>query len=205
MTNLTTTTKENENVFEAGILPQYANYRIYKNGDVYSIDRTVIKKKTFGLFHKQRGRKLKPVKTIRGYVRLHLLNNITGNRDLMAVHRLVAFCFIPNPENKPQINHINGVRDDNRVENLEWCTNGENTIHSLKFLGRKTVKGRKNESVVLNLGHKIRQISIIDDVIIKEWPSLTDAAKGVKTDRHKIADCANGKMLQWKGFKWEYV
>lgn len=66
----------------------------------------------------------------KGYLRVTMIKN--GKRANFFVHRLVAFAFIPNHENKPVINHKNFIRNDNRVENLEWCTLIENVQHSAK-------------------------------------------------------------------------
>lgn len=55
-----------------------------------------------------------------------------GKNKSFLLHRIIALCFIPNKENKPYINHINGIKTDNRIENLEWCTASENVKHALK-------------------------------------------------------------------------
>lgn len=81
------------------------------------------------------GLNLKQEKAINGYLRVSLFKN--GEYKKPGVHRVVAEAFVPNPEHKEQVNHKNGVRDDNRAENLEWMTCGENNTHKYKVLGYK--------------------------------------------------------------------
>lgn len=72
------------------------------------------------------GNIIKPDKEEKGYRRLTI--RVKGKRKHYAVHRLVALAFIPNPENKPQIDHIDGDKSNNRADNLRWCTNKENSM-----------------------------------------------------------------------------
>lgn len=81
------------------------------------------------------------IKTKYGYYDIGL--NLNGKQIKFQVHRLVAISFIPNPENKPQVNHINGIKTDNRVENLEWATRQENIKHSYLNGFHKSIKGEK--------------------------------------------------------------
>lgn len=72
----------------------------------------------------------KPVFNKKGYYRIQIRNDEGGR--IWFLHRIVAEAFIPNPDNKPYVNHINGIKSDNRVENIEWCTNQENQNHAWK-------------------------------------------------------------------------
>lgn len=94
---------------------QYPNYFVNEQGNVFS-------NKSGGI------KKLKTDNHSREYVKVTIYNN--GKQKTMYVHRLVAQTFIPNPDSKPEINHINGIKSDNRVENLEWSTPKENTKHA---------------------------------------------------------------------------
>jgi len=92
---------------------QFGNYIVYSDGRVYSVKRSVF---------------LKPFDNGKGYQKVTLSNK--GISKSYKVYRLVAECFIPKVEGKNQVNHKNGIKSDNRVENLEWCNNSENQKHS---------------------------------------------------------------------------
>ena len=100
-------------------IPDYEGYyEISSDGQVRSMDRIVRGNKGVEYLRKGVTRKCFPDKY--GYLRVYLTKD--KDRKHLAIHRLVALTFIPNPEDKPQVNHKNGIKDDNVLENLEWVT-----------------------------------------------------------------------------------
>ena len=124
--------------------------------------------------------KLKLYKDKDGYLQVYL------NHKLFKVHRLVALAFIPNPDNLEEVNHINQIKNDNRVENLEWINHKDNTQYSC--------------------AHKVSQYSL-SGVLLNTFNSIRDAATLTGTDRKSIALCCkcakNYKTAN--GFIWKYA
>ena len=116
--------------------PLFDYYEVSDTGLVRSIDRLV-----HGNKHSEY---LKKGKIHRGRINDWGYHDVLLNRKLHRVHRLVAEHFIPNPENKPQVNHKNGIKMDNRVENLEWVTPSENCLHAVRNGLRRYDTGHKH-------------------------------------------------------------
>lgn len=117
-------------------------YEVSSIGNVRSLDRHSMFGNRYCLF---KGKPLKAYLTPKGYLSATLFKNDKGKHYF--IHRLVAEAFIPNPNNLPYIDHINIVRDDNRVENLRWCTHKENMNNPLtrKYANIKNRSKEVNE------------------------------------------------------------
>lgn len=122
---------------------------------------------------------MKPATNKKGY--LHTLIVCNGKLKPVTIHRLVAETWISNPFNKSQVNHINFIRNDNRVENLEWCTPKENTLHSYKngriimptnapaMQGSKNGCSKLNEQQVKEIRMKFKPRIYTREMLAKEY------------------------------------
>ena len=121
-----------------------------------------------------------------GYIRV-VINNKT-----YTLHRLVALTFLSNPNNKPQINHIDGNKTNNNITNLEWVTNQENQIHKFKNgLGNNHTR---------NIGKYN-----LNDIFIIEYKSITLAANKNNISKSSISGVLSGKRKTSGGFIWKYL
>lgn len=133
-----------------------------------------------------------------GYKCVTLAKN--GKKENINVHRLIAETFIPNQDNKPEVDHINTIKTDNRVENLRWVDRTGNNNNELTKRKRSvTLTNRKDQS------KKIYQIDLETGEIVKTWESTKDCEKNGYPARQYIRECCNGKRKTYKGYKWSYV
>lgn len=181
-----------------------SGYQVSNKGRVRSIRRT----KSFFWSNGVRcvstykGRVLKPIYNQKGYqmVRIYFDNKEFKS---ISVHRLVAIAFVhnPRPNEYDQVNHINGEKDDNHVENLEWCNNSMNQKHAYKM--------GLSRHVPIN-ERPVAQIDAKTGEVIKEWQSLSDAYRGTHVLQRTIVKMANNPdYVPNKGnsinFRWKFL
>lgn len=125
---------------------------------------------------------------------------------LKRVHRIVAETFIPNPEFKPCIDHINTVRTDNRVENLRWVTQRENCNNPLS---RKNMSENAPKLMLDKFGAEHnRSIQIVqlslDRKFIKKWDAAMEVQRELGIKQGNISSCCRGRLKQTGGFRWMF-
>lgn len=155
------------------------------------------------------GKVLRPNINKSGYSYVALFNH--SKEKCLVVHRAVAEAFIPNPDKKRTVNHIDGNKQNNCVENLEWATHGENHKHAYR-IGLKTTTDKQRENCsklgkrTCELNRPRKPVIMISDNGEKTlFESARAAGRSVNVDASAIVACCRGRTKTSKGFRWEYA
>ena len=173
------------------VLPDYEGcYSVSDTGLVYSHPRTeyVNSRRTGGHYRYRNGGYVRTQQNKLGYIQVGLHLNATCKQPL--VHRLVAQAFVPNPEDLPEVNHIDGDKGNNNVGNLEWVTRRQNALHSTQVLGKN--KGAENNRAKLS---EEEVLGIKSD--LEEGLSQTEVAKRYNVTNHAIFRIQHGYNWAW--------
>ena len=154
-------------------------YQVSDLGNVRSVDRLDAAN------HKIKGRAMRLSQRRTKYLQLSL--SAEGKNKKHMVHRLVAQAFIPNPYSKSDVNHVNGVKDDNRLSNLEWCTHKENVDHAIRTgLFRPVGESGGNAKLTEDDVQHIRWLAaegVKQEVLAEEWGVTRSGIRHVVTGR----------------------
>jgi len=172
------------------VIPGYPNYKVSNHGRVSSFRGKIPKL-------------LRPSVSRYGYLQVSVISGEkfgTGKKSTIAVHRLVALAFIPNPENKPFIDHINTIKTDNRPENLRWVTAKENANNQLTLKHMDVVRPLIKEKCS-------HPVYVYDEDLneLSAFTSTKDAAIEVNGNQGNISSCCMGSLPRYRGLIWSYT
>lgn len=172
-------------------------YQVSNFGRIKSVGRTIITSNGKQYYLPERILKLR--KSDCGYIRVGLWK--AQRAFYKSVHRLVAEAFIPNPENKPQVNHKDGNKNNNKVSNLEWSTCSENLKHKFCVLGYKSwMFNKKGKDCAFS---KII-LQIKDGEVIAEFYGAAEAQRKTGIDNSSIHKACRHKYKTAGGYQWTY-
>lgn len=181
---------------EWALVPGFSKYAVNRNGEVFILPTI----DSYG--RKQGGFFMKQANGRNGYKFVTLYRGEYHKQEY--VHRLVAELFIEKPESKNYVDHINGIRDDNRVENLRWVTAKENSNTPIaranhKATSEKYIKRGKDNPFSVQVG------MYKDGKLLKTFGSISEAAKHIGGNVGGISRVCSHKKAHYKGFTWEYL
>ena len=177
-------------------------YQISDFGRIRGLERTV--KHPTGSSKKIKGQIIKKKKIWSGYEHVCLCKN--GIKKYYSVHRLVLKTFIPIEEqNILQVNHINGIKNDNCLKNLEWCTSSQNVKHSFSILKRKPTKFWLNAFGYKNPNSKAIIQKDLKGNIVAHFDSSATAARELNLNEDSISRASRKERKTAYGYIWERV
>lgn len=178
-------------------------YQISNFGNIRSLDRKIRFNKGYSI---KKGKMLKPILNKKGYYKVSLSKNQKEKRFF--IHRLVAIHFIENPLSKEQVNHKDGNKKNNRVDNLEWCTNLENQRHAIK---NGLIDNEQRIQQAINMGiinrKPVAQYTK-EGNLIKEYVSIKEASILNGINSRNICNCLSPNQPKNKsagGYIWKYI
>ena len=179
-------------------------YQVSNLGRVRSLDRYVnsaIKNNNKVI---KKGKILRSNSNWNNYLQVHLSKY--GKSKMITIHRLVAQTFIPNPKNLPQINHKDGNKLNNCIDNLEWCTAKENVNHSWKLGLSKPYQRSKGKltNYSKSLCKKVEQYDLQGN-LLNVYNSLSEASRKTNCFASDICSCCKGKQKTSHNFIWKYT